>query len=403
MKILGKNEKLIIAISSIFALSNVLASMFLNVYLFTYTKSMVVMAIYTSIRIALYPPTEIFASWVATKKGYGVSMAIGLILIISSLVTSLIIGNCFEDYPNLVYIIAILSGLGEGAYYLSINTLIQVCTNSKTRANFIGINGAMVNIGNLIGPFISTFIISSSVDDIAGYKTIFKIILIFYVIILIFCSFVKVEKETRKINIIPMLNIFSDSKWKYFCIIQFLWGVRDVFPLALSGLMVYSATGGDGTVYSKLLSAFSVIAVISCYISKRYLNSSKWMKMYNIGAIITTVSLFALVVFDNLFGAILYGICNALSVAMFSNPYSFDTMNIINCYHDNVMSRLIVKEIYLTIGRVTSMLFIAILSIVIPNYYLNIGTIIGGLTPLLMIIIVNKHYCNLNKRNGEYG
>ncbi len=200
-----------------------------------------------------------------------------------------------------------------------------------------------------------------------------------------------------------MLNIFSDSKWKYFCIIQFLWGVRDVFPLALSGLMVYSATGGDGTVYSKLLSAFSVIAVISCYISKRYLNSSKWMKMYNIGAIITTVSLFALVVFDNLFGAILYGICNALSVAMFSNPYSFDTMNIINCYHDNVMSRLIVKEIYLTIGRVTSMLFIAILSIVIPNYYLNIGTIIGGLTPLLMIIIVNKHYCNLNKRNGEYG
>lgn len=392
MQVLSKREKLVIIISTIFSLSNVLSSLFLNVYLFTYTQDLVSMAIYTSIRLILFPPSEIMAARIARKKGYTYPIMFGLMMIMASLVFTLYVGEGFAHHHNLVYIVAMMTGIGEGSYYLCINTLNQKCSTPSTRASFLSIAGVLGNLGAMIGPFISTYILSISTDDIAGYTTIFKLILVFYFLIFVICGFLKMEKEEHSIKVFPVLKINNDDNWRYNCILNLVNGVRDVFPLALSGLMVYEATGGSGEVYSQLLSIFSVITIVGCWYFKRYLDSEKWLKLYNVGAIISAISMIAMVVFHNLFGAILYGVCNALSTGTFANPFSFDTMNILGEYKDSIMSRMVAKEIYLTVGRVGSMALVVILSFLFPKGYLTIGAIIAALSPIVVVLMVNKHH-----------
>lgn len=400
MNTLSRNERLIISISTIFTLSNVLSSLFLNVYLFTYTQSLVSMAIYTSVRLSLFPLSEIMAAQIARKKGYTYPIMFGLLMIMVSLIFTLYIGDDFESKSYLVYVVAMMTGIGEGSYYLCINTLNQKCTTTTSRANFLTIAGILGNLGAMIGPFISTYILGISVDDIAGYTMIFKLILVFYFIIFVICWFLKVEKEEHKLKVFSALNIKGNSNWRYCCLLSFIYGIRDVFPLALSGLMVFEATGGDGESYSKLLSVFSIITIVACIYLKRYLSSEKWIKMYNVGAVITAISMLAMVVFNNLFGAILYGVCNSLAAGSFTNPFSFDIMNIMSKYQDSLMSRMVAKEIYLTIGRIVSMLFVVILSFIFPNFYLMIGSILAALSPIAMIIMVDKHHrVNIFKKN----
>lgn len=392
MLALSKNEKIVIMITTIFSFSNVLSSLFLNVYLFTYTNSFVSMAIYTSIRLLLFPPSEIMAAQIARKKGYTYPIMIGLVMIMLSLIFTLSIGNGFQQAPYLVYVVAIMSGIGEGFYYLCINTLNLKCTTRTSRATFITIGGVLGNLGAMIAPFISTYILQISANDLQGYTNIFQLILVFYFIILIFCFFLKVEKEEQCLNIKAILNIKFDKDWRYCCILNVMNGIRDVFPLALSGLMVFQATGGDGEHYSKLLSVFSVITILSCYYLKRYLDSKHWLKLYRLGALVTMISMIAMVVFDHLFGAILYGVCNALSISMFANPFNYDTMNITGKYDDSILSRMVVKEIYLTVGRVGSMMLIVLLSFILPNLYLKIGAILAATSPILIMRKVNRYH-----------
>ena len=74
----------------------------------------------------------------------------------------------FERLPQLVYVVAALVGMGEGLYWLSINSLNQIVSTAKTRSLFISDIGIFNNLSAIIAPLISTFIIELAGTDTAG-------------------------------------------------------------------------------------------------------------------------------------------------------------------------------------------------------------------------------------------
>jgi len=76
-----KNEKLIIACTILYTLASGMSAVFMNVFLYTYTGSLSVMALYTCIRIGLFPICFTIAGKVAYKISYGVTMSTGLIFL----------------------------------------------------------------------------------------------------------------------------------------------------------------------------------------------------------------------------------------------------------------------------------------------------------------------------------
>ena len=55
MKTMTQDEKMVILINCFYNLANAMSAVFMNVYLYAYTGSLVVMSIYTIVRIGLYP------------------------------------------------------------------------------------------------------------------------------------------------------------------------------------------------------------------------------------------------------------------------------------------------------------------------------------------------------------
>ncbi len=390
-----RNEKLIIACTVLYTLASGMSAVFMNVFLYTYTGSLSVMALYTCIRIGLFPICFTLAGKIARILNYGVMMSTGLVFLFFQCFFVLNYNHLIEANNNWVYFVALLYGIGEGFYYLSINTLNQLVTTPKTRTMFLGISGILSNISNVVAPLLASFIIDCSLSDMDGYLNIFKIVLVIFGFIAILGLLVNEKGNPMPFSVLKSLTFQNDPQWKYVLMTYFLYGFRDSLILALAGLLVYNATSGSGSLYGKLLAFFSFMSIISyMYVSKRMVKENR-MKYYTWGAIFLASSSMALVLFPNIYGAIYYGIVNSVSYAFYGSAFNIITMNAINDYaqNENLVGRVIAKETYLSVSRCIAMLFIVACNYLLPeNLYLYVSVILLSCFPIILVIYANIYH-----------
>lgn len=391
---LSKNEKLVISITSLWALANTMSAVFVNVYLYAYTGSLVVMTIFSIIRIAQFPVFFTLAGKWAQRKKFSPPLVMGLLITMLSLICVLTMNDMFELQPSLVYIVAILIGAGEGFFWLSINSLHQIVSTEQSRPRYLGTQGIFNNIANIFAPMLATLIIDHSESDVSGYITIFKLVLVVYVVMSFLAFQVKGESSKEPFSVFKCLSLKENADWRYCCIMTFLYGMRDAVILTLAGLLVYNATEGSGSLYSRLLTLFAVVAIASFYYTSRKLKPQNMYKLYTIGAVLISSSTILLVLWPSVYGAIYYGVVNALAGAMYGNPYSIIVMGEVNKFSskENIVGRVIAKEIYLSIGRCTGMLFIVICSFVFSeSLYLPISVVFCSLFPIWVVLYTQMH------------
>ncbi len=379
------NEKRMIIINSIFSLCSNMASVFLNVFLYTYTGTLWSMALYTILRIGMFPIFFPIAGKIAYKSKYSLTLIIGLILFSFQLFFVLALEKYLGIYPILIYISALLFGAAEGFYYLSINTLNQLVTTSDNVGLYLGYVGIGQYAMNLIAPLIAAFIIDHSLTDKDGYILIFQIVLAVYLLLAIIAS-----RITTKANPIPFsIRKCFDFKhtrasWRISLTTSFLYGIHNSMSLILSGLMLYDALGSSGSLYSKLLALFSILSIVSFAIYNARTKSNQIIKKYVPSGFLMASATIIMVFFENMFGGIYYGIVNALCNAPYNNGYNILSMNAVNEFQheENITGRVIAREIVLSIGRIVGMSLIIVLSLLFKENYMLIAV------PILSIFAI---------------
>lgn len=390
-----KNEKLCILCNALYTLTSGMSAVFMNVFLYTYTGSLIVMAIYTCIHIALMPICFTIAGKMALKIHYGITLSIGLFFLVIQLLFVLYCNELFGIYHYYVYIVAIFFGIGEGFYYLSLNTLHQLVTTPQSRNLFIGVGGVLNNIASVVAPLLATFVIDASMDDMSGYINIFKIVVVVFIFMSVLALLINVKGNPMNFSVMKSLSFQKDSQWKYVLISNFIYGFRDSLSLALSGLLVYNATNGSGSLYGKLLACFAFLTILSyMFVSKTMVRTNR-MKYYTFGAIFLSTSTIVLVIFPNIYGAIYYGVVNAIASAFYSSPFNLIAMNALNDYdkQENIAGRVIARETYLTISRCLGMLFIVLCNkIFSETIYLYVSVITLSLSPIILMLYSNRYH-----------
>lgn len=392
---MSRNEKIILLCNALFTLASGMSAVFVNVFLYTYTGSLAVMALYTCIRIAMFPIFFTVAGKLAGKTNYGLTLGIGLAFFATQLVYVLQFNHLFSNYTYLVYVAAVLYGTAEGFYYLSLNTLNQCITSPQSLNRYISLGGILNNGANVFAPLLAAFIIDKSASDIIGYMQIFKIVLVVFVVIAILAFTVKEKGNTTSFSVINALNIKEDPQWRYVCMTYFLYGFRDSLVLALAGILVYNATNGSGSLYGKMLSLFSCLTIITYFFVNKYMVRRNRMIFYTVGAILLSSSTIVLVLVPNIYGAFYYGIVNAIASVLYSNPFTIITMNATSeCAIDgNLVGRVIARESYLSISRCVGMLFIVICNMMLPeNMYLYVSVLILSIFPILLVTYSNIYH-----------
>ncbi len=398
-----KNEKLLISCSVLFALASGMSAVFMNVFLYTYTGSLTVMALYTCIRIGIFPFCFTLAGKAARKIGYGVTMSMGLIFMFFQLFYVIQFNQLFALNTDLVFVAAILSGFGESFYYLSVNTLNQLVTTPESRADFLSISGILSNISNVAAPLIATFIINLSGSDTNGYLNIFKIVLVVYGFISVLGLNIKAKGNMTKFSVLKSLTFQKDKQWRYVLLTHFIYGFRDSLILSLTGILVYNATDGSGSFYGRLLSLFSLLTILSYALASRLIKKHNRIKYYTYGAFFVASTAIVLVLIPNIYGALYYGVVNAVASPFYNVPFTIITMNALSDYSktENLAGRVIAKETYLSLSRCLGLLFVVLCERIFPeNVYLYIAVLTLSISPIILVTYSNIYHKKRKQKNN---
>ena len=398
-----RDETTTILIACLFNLANAMSAVFMNVYLYAYTGSLIVMSVYTIVRIGLFPLFFTLGGKWAQKHSFAGPLATGLVFIMLSLLFVLAAQDQFAVHPELVYGVAALTGIGEGLFWLSLNSLNQIVSSPQSRSRFLSSVGICNNIAAIAAPLISTMIIDLAASDTAGYVEIFKIVLVIYAGIALISLRVKARSAPQPFSVLKRMKL-DDPQWRYCMITTFFYGLHNSLSLTLAGLLVYNATQGSGSTYGKLLAFFALISIVAFALVSRVMHRRNRMTFYRIGAVLIASSAVVLVLCPTLGGAVYYGVVNALSTPMYANPYQIIVMNAIADYaaQENIVGRVIVRETYQSIGRCLGMAAIVLCSWILPEtLYLPVAVIFCSCFPIAMAVYATIYHCRRDQLNAQ--
>ena len=382
-----QQEKRLILVNTIFYIVFSMFSSFLNVYLYAYTKSFIVMSWFVVVRMIPFPFMSVIGARLAKKLNLSSSITLGLVFLILSLYVSLFCTSLFELNPYYSLIVALTCGIGFGFFWFGMNLCSQIVPTNESRANFIATKTFFSNITTMLAPMLSTFIIDISQDDLVGYRNILIVVVILCAIISVLALGIKARGSVKNFTLIEACT-FKDEDHKVMLMSYFWYGVNDALFLTLTGILVSNAAG-SGSLYSKLLTVFSIIQVVVSrtlpwMVKKKRINAS-----LTITAIINITSTIVLVLFPNVWGAIYYGVAHAI-YNLYEHTNSYIISQITSKY-DNIPEVVTARQTYNSLGRILGMLFIIMCYYIMPeNIYLKVAVIVCSLPPLIVVYLDKK-------------
>lgn len=388
---MSKIEKYTILLNSIFSFGSSLVSSFISVYLFIYTKSIPMMCLYVIVRIGLFPMFFVFGNKFSKKYSFTLTYILGLLLITCGLLYALLGAKLFEYNPYYVLVAAAIIGAGEGFYYFSANSCNQIVTSIQTRATFLAYNGAIGNVVSIFSPIFASLLLSLFKEEITAYKAMLIVIVLVFIFVIFVAFKINLRVKDTNVSIRKVLSVSNDKQWRDHQLGVFYYGLRDGLGLNTIGLLVYQAAGNGG-LYSKLQVLFSICAVVAYFISKKMLNKKRINRTFFIGTLLKMAGTYALIFFENVSGAVFYGIVNALASASYDNSFNYLSANIIGRYPNEMTERIVAKEIVLSFSRIFSMCVVLIAyKLLSEDLYLKVSASILCLSSLLTVGILTRN------------
>lgn len=392
---MSRNERFLISISSLYFMAGTMSAVFVNVYLYAFTGSLYAMTAYSMIRFSCFPLGFFIGGKLSQKWRLSRVLTLGLSVVVLALALLLSINPWFETYPNLIYSLGLVFGTGEGLFWFSLNSLNLTASSKETRPKFISILGIFNASAMVLAPFFATLIVRLSPSDIQGYLRIFQVVIVVQTCAAILSTQIKLPVIQNAYTLKDKFNLRKDKQWRYVMISHLFLGIRDSLTLVLTGLLIYKATGGKGSTYGDLLTIFALINVGANFVAARVIKRHNRIQMYILGAILLFSSTSVLVLVPNIYGAIYFGIVNALGGPFFINPFSIIMMNALSDYmqSENIYARMIVKEVALNIGRVSGMFSILVFSWILKEpLSLTLAVIVSSSFSLILVFYAKDYH-----------
>ena len=398
MIVMSKIEKQTILIYSLHNAIFALFTSFLNIYLFTYTNSFIIMALFVAVRMVPFTIATLFGGKFSKVLPYSTCMIIGLVFVIISLVFSLEETELFIINPYYSLIVAFLCGIGFGLTWFVLNNLSQVAPSNESRSLFISIRSFFNNLSSIVAPIISTIVLLFSKDDTIGYRNILIVVIVLCVILALITFTIKAEsKQEMKFSIRNCVK-FIDEPHKLLLASNFYNGFNDALYITLTGIMVSNAAS-NATLYSTILMVFAIISVIICRFIPFLLRKENIKTTLVISGIFSILSIPVMAIFPNMFGAIFYCTTNAIAYNCFGQVLGFIGGNVSTKYNDRIQEVISAKTVYNSLGRIIGMGFVVLCYYFLPeSIYLQVSVSILSL-PLIIVII---NYLKLIDRVYDY-
>lgn len=392
MKItLGRQSILLLGVNGLFALAGALSGTFLNVFLWKSRPDYAMLGWFTiSQQLAIGITFWLAGKWV---KEHNKMSALRLGTALSGIFYMLVLWTG-KSAVNWIWPLGLLLGCALGLFWIAFNVVYFEVTDRENRDLFNGWVGLLGSMTGIIGPWFSGLIISRMADN-TGYRLIFTVSLVIYLIAVIFSFFLKKRKVSGTYCWSEPIRQLSTPKspWRPLSMGLFAQGVREGVFAFLIALLVYLATSQE---YK--LGQFSLIT--SAVALASYWSAGKWFKPHYrskgmlIGSMLLLLVLLPLL-WKVTYGTLLFmGVGSAIAMPLYILPMISAGFDMMGTSGENVEKRVelvVLRELSLMCGRLFGLTVFMIIVLNSPSTKLLIWLIIIlGTFPLIGWMFMRK-------------
>ncbi|ELK46204.1 MFS transporter [Halobacillus sp. ACCC02827] len=374
-----KDLLLLLLIGGLYSLGIFLSSTFVNIYLWKQSNSYTDIAMYNLAIYVMQPLTFIFAGKCAKRIDRVIVLRAGVTVLSLFFMTVLIVGERAAEFNIML---GALLGIGYGFYWLAYNVLTFEITEPETRDFFNGFLGVLQSLGGMSGPLLAGFIISR-LNNFTGYTVIFTISFSLF-IVAVLVSFGLSRRKAA--GVFSFRQIVRERKrngnWRKILHAHVSQGFREGIFLFAVTIWIFLMTQNELSlgVFNLVYSGFSFLF---------YFLVSKIVKPYNrkkaifISGLVLYLNVLLLLISDTMPLLLLYGAIAGMFFPLLYVPYVSLTYDVIGKSWNAAEMRIeyiVVREIFLNIGRVVSIIiFLLAIALISPETGIPyILLIVGG-------------------------
>ncbi|PKR78999.1 MFS transporter [Halalkalibacillus sediminis] len=374
-----KNLLLLLAIGWLYTLGIYLSNIFVNVFLWKQTESLLLVSLYNLTIYATQVATFVLSGNWVKRIDRVLILRYGILMIAVFFMLVLSFGTAASSYYILL---GIVLGCGYGLFWLSFNVLTFEVTEPYTRDFFNGSFGALQSLSGMIGPITAGWLITV-LEGYQGYLTIFFISFLLFSCAVVCSMFMTRRNVDGRISFSHVIYETKRNKqWLLLISAHFFQGLREGIFLFLIGLIVFLVTQSEMTlgIYNMLYAAASF--VVYQWIYKRF-RSSHRPTMILISSLILFFSLFWFINSSTSIEFFIFAIVLGVTFPLFYAPLMSVSYDIIGQAHlakEYRIEYIIMRDVFLNLGRVVSLLlFVSGLLIFGTEQFMIFAVIIFGL------------------------
>jgi YQGE family putative transporter len=363
-------------IHSIFQFGASMSGVFLNLYLWRLTHSVVVNGTYSIIVYILTPIGFAIGGYLIKKKDRMVTYRLGIVLIGLFYLSVSIAQERLVDYYVLF---AIFNGLAGAFYWVGYLTLMYDVSTEKNRIRYLAYNMMFFTAASLAGPALAGFIIRLK-EGLSGYTIVFSIAFCMFLLAAIISFKIKALNSHHRVYYLKYTGLVMKKKrdWLKALLGFFGMGLLQGTMLFLPNILLFKVlpredmVGYLGVLYSSLSIVMGIF--ISKYANAKrnrlYLTISTVGYLVGISFLIGSLTIWTVVGF-----MILYSIFAPLQGNTMTGYY-YSLIAKLPLRGELKVESVVVREFFLNVGRILSILL-----------FISYGSDLdGGLIPWILLL-----------------
>ncbi|THF78339.1 MFS transporter [Cohnella fermenti] len=378
-----------------------MSGLFLNLYLWRLTENLWINGMFNLIVYGVTPIAFAVGGYIAKRRDRMVTYRVGIVLIAVFYLVVVIARDSVVDYYPLF---ALCNGFALGLYWNGYLVLMYDVVDSRGRGRYLGINMVVFNTAGLIGPALAGFLIGWF-EGLQGYIVMFSVACFMFMIAALFSTRIRKKPSHHRTYYLKYtLSVLKkEPVWLQGLFGFLLLGIFQGIMLFLPNILLYQTVGSERWV--GLLTMFFAMLTISMglYISRRSDRDSVRGSLALSTSLVTSAACLLLIDIDwwsvLLFMAI-FSFFNPLTVNTLTS-YNYRLMDFLPLRGEFRIESVVIKELFLNIGRVLSILFLILFADDPDSRAMPIVLVLAALLHMLIVPLVRKKGQEISGRTIE--
>ncbi len=294
------------------------------------------------------------------KRGRSVvAVRIGLLLQVSFFLAVLLLGTRASQYLELL---GALTGLGQGAFWVGQNMLIQQATAPDERPRYWSYVSASWSFTALVGPFTGSRLVAGFGPGL-GYQVVFGLAALSYGLAALISAGIFTLGSNLPYRLRDGLREHMvGHRWWRTLAAHVVAGFRDGTLSFLPSVLVYVATG-DARMMGNFSLITAAVGLVANWLTGRFLPRHKWYQSMLISGLLQAGAASLMLVNLDYTTLLLYSLVGAMAGPLLGIPFLTQTFDAIGADGgESQMERIVIRECCLVLGRSFGMILLLLMS-----------------------------------------